>query len=369
MVAMLAFMALLAGGLFYLFLRIDFLPNPASQERVLIDHLLQVLLAIASVFFAIIITVFGYALLFFRGQPGDETDSKPIQGSAPLEIAWTVIPLIIVICLSIYGANVLDQMTAASPNETSTQTIFSLGAFVPRTVPASGAAATSNATAQPELVVNVDAQRFVWSFSYPQYSVNTTYLLEVPVNRRIVFHISSEDVIHSFWVQAWGPKQDAVPGLSPDLRITPTKLGQFTVECNQLCGYGHSDMMAPVRVVSEADFNTWVQQQAGGATAAPPPGTVSYIDLSAKNIAFDTSTITVAAGSEVAIRFANNDTGIPHNFSVYTDSSARTSIFIGQIITGPGTITYTFTAPTTPGSYYFQCDVHPTLMNGTFVVK
>jgi plastocyanin len=93
------------------------------------------------------------------------------------------------------------------------------------------------------------------------------------------------------------------------------------------------------------------------------------IDLIAKNIAFDKSTITVPAGAQVTINFDNQDSGIPHNFSLYTDSSASTSIYIGDIITGPKTITYTFTAPSTPGNYFFRCDVHPTIMTGTFVVQ
>jgi plastocyanin len=86
-------------------------------------------------------------------------------------------------------------------------------------------------------------------------------------------------------------------------------------------------------------------------------------------MAFDQSTITVSAGAQVTINFNNKDSGIPHNFSLYTDSSASKSLFIGQTITGPKTITYTFTAPATPGNYFFRCDVHPTIMTGTFAVQ
>lgn len=93
------------------------------------------------------------------------------------------------------------------------------------------------------------------------------------------------------------------------------------------------------------------------------------IDLVAQNIAFDKSTITVPAGAQVTVNFDNKDSGIPHNLAVYTNSSATTSIFVGSIITGPKTITYTFKAPTTPGTYFFRCDVHPTLMTGNFVVQ
>ena len=100
-----------------------------------------------------------------------------------------------------------------------------------------------------------------------------------------------------------------------------------------------------------------------------PAGQGVTIDLVAKNIAFDKSTITVPAGADVTVNFDNQDSGIPHNFAVYTDSTAKTSIFVGQIISGPKTTTYTFTAPGTPGTYFFRCDVHPTQMTGTFIVQ
>jgi plastocyanin len=93
------------------------------------------------------------------------------------------------------------------------------------------------------------------------------------------------------------------------------------------------------------------------------------IDLTAQNIAFDTRTITVPSGSRVTINFNNKDSGVPHNFAVYTDSSATTVIFRGKIITGPATTTYTFDAPTAPKTYFFRCDIHPTQMNGRFIAK
>jgi plastocyanin len=92
------------------------------------------------------------------------------------------------------------------------------------------------------------------------------------------------------------------------------------------------------------------------------------IDLVAKGFAFDKSTITVPAGAMVTINFDNQDSGVSHNFAVYTDSSAKTPIFVGDVITGPKTTTYTFTAPTEPGDYFFRCDIHPTTMTGTFIV-
>ncbi|MBN1368825.1 MAG: cupredoxin domain-containing protein [Dehalococcoidaceae bacterium] len=93
------------------------------------------------------------------------------------------------------------------------------------------------------------------------------------------------------------------------------------------------------------------------------------VDLTASNIAFNLQTITVTAGASVTINFDNRDAGVEHNFALYEDSSAQQSIFIGQIINGPATITYTFDAPTEPGSYFFRCDPHPVQMTGTFIVE
>ncbi|MBI2854785.1 MAG: PQQ-binding-like beta-propeller repeat protein [Chloroflexi bacterium] len=105
------------------------------------------------------------------------------------------------------------------------------------------------------------------------------------------------------------------------------------------------------------------------ATPTPTPsGRTATVNLSAQNLAFNTNTVTVPAGAQVTVNFNNADSAIPHNFAVYTSSSAATSIFLGETITGPSTTAYRFTAPSQPGNYFFRCDVHPLLMTGTFVV-
>ena len=106
------------------------------------------------------------------------------------------------------------------------------------------------------------------------------------------------------------------------------------------------------------------------ATVTTPPATGGEVTvrLVAKNIAFDKSQITVPAGAQVTMQFDNQDAGVPHNFALYTDSHATTRIFVGDFITGPKMVTYTFTAPSTPGNYFFRCDVHPETMTGTFMV-
>jgi len=93
------------------------------------------------------------------------------------------------------------------------------------------------------------------------------------------------------------------------------------------------------------------------------------VGLIAKSMAFNTSIVTVPAGARVTVNFDNRDANVPHNFAVYDSASAKTTIFKGDIITGPKMIAYTFDAPTTPGTYFFRCDIHPTIMTGKFVVE
>ena len=105
------------------------------------------------------------------------------------------------------------------------------------------------------------------------------------------------------------------------------------------------------------------------AITTPPTGVKTVpITLTAKNMAFDTNRITVPSGSTVTMTFVNNDKSVPHNFALYTDTSATSKIFAGDLTTGVNTVTYTFTVPSKPGNYFFRCDVHPEMMVGTFVV-
>jgi plastocyanin len=102
----------------------------------------------------------------------------------------------------------------------------------------------------------------------------------------------------------------------------------------------------------------------GGATGGP----VS-VTLVAQNIAFDPNTITASTGVEVTVTLDNRDAGVLHNVAFYTNRSASQAIFVGELSTGPATTTESFNAPSTAGSYFFRCDVHPDQMTGTFNVQ
>jgi plastocyanin len=100
---------------------------------------------------------------------------------------------------------------------------------------------------------------------------------------------------------------------------------------------------------------------------APEGGGGAAVQLTAANLAFDKSELDLTAGADTSLDFTNNDAGTQHNVAIYTDSSAATALFQGELVTGPGSTTYTIPS-LDPGQYYFRCDVHTT-MNGTVVVS
>jgi plastocyanin len=127
-------------------------------------------------------------------------------------------------------------------------------------------------------------------------------------------------------------------------------------------------------VVGQREIHSLVETEAApeappGEAPAPPEGEAppgGAVPIAARGIAFDTSELSLPAKGQAAIAFDNRDAGIPHNVAIYTEAGGD-PIFQGEVITGPAQTTYTFAAPQ-PGTYYFQCDIHPPQMNGTVTV-
>jgi cytochrome c oxidase subunit 2 len=96
----------------------------------------------------------------------------------------------------------------------------------------------------------------------------------VPVNKPVVAHVTGLDVIHSFAIRSMRVCQDAIPGLSIPTWFTPTKIGEYKITCAQLCGNGHYNMSAILKVVSQTDFDKWLSEQSAKAKTTGEP--VSY---------------------------------------------------------------------------------------------
>jgi cytochrome c oxidase subunit 2 len=218
----------------------------ASTAAPKIDDLLNVMIVLSSFVFSLVMVMLFYALWKFKAKPGDESDGEPIHGNTRLEIAWTVIPTIIVLFGAVYSAIVLADIEKSDPNQ---------------------------------LKVDVTGQQYKWSFAYPTSS-GTVYsdVLNVPVDRQLNVTVQSIDVIHSFWVPEWRIKRDVVPAgpsgndIDNNVVVTPDKLGTFNVVCTELCGYGHATMRALVHVWPQAKFDGWLanQEAVQKKTGGPP---------------------------------------------------------------------------------------------------
>lgn len=123
----------------------------------------------------------------------------------------------------------------------------------------------SVAAAPNPLIVQVTAQQWMWTFTFPQYGVSSQgQVLELPVNRPVEFTVTSKDVLHGFAIQEFGMRVDANPGEVTTIpAVTPTQMGNYTVRCVELCGLYHSYMWEAVNVVSSQAFDSWIISQGG----------------------------------------------------------------------------------------------------------
>jgi cytochrome c oxidase subunit 2 len=118
--------------------------------------------------------------------------------------------------------------------------------------------------------LDITAQQYKWTFNYPVGKGNnvvSSNTLVVPDGRELEIHLTSLDVVHSFWVPEWRIKRDLVPSgpggndVDNTVEVTPDRLGTYNVVCTELCGFGHATMRALVRVVPENQFNSWLKRQ------------------------------------------------------------------------------------------------------------
>ena len=202
------------------------MPIQASAQAVDIDWMWNLELIAMSFLFALIVVPMGYSLVVFRRRKGDTTDAEHMEGNTRLEIAWTIVPLFIVMAYAYLGAINLAATQRADPEA---------------------------------MVVRVTGLQWSWTFEYPPVNGVTVVSKELylPVGKQILLRMTSNDVIHSFWVPEFRLKQDVVPGRITELRITPTLEGSYKVRCAELCGTSHYSMENPVVVVSQEEYDAW----------------------------------------------------------------------------------------------------------------
>jgi cytochrome c oxidase subunit 2 len=220
-----------------------------------------VLLGLSTPVALAVVVFFIYSLIAFRERDtAAVVDGPPVRGHAGVQLWWIVTTTTIVLFLAGYG----------------TVRMLSDGA---------GGGQGPNPIAKPDppvppLQVQVVAQQWKFTFRFPGYGGVETGHLELPANRLIEFHVTSLDVIHSFWAYQLGVKADANPGVDNIAYVQTKKPLTFNIHCAELCGVWHGYMFDTGQVVPAPQFASWIAQQQrrfAPATKALPPYAKSYI--------------------------------------------------------------------------------------------
>lgn len=207
---------------------------PVSPKGRAEAELFWFILAITAFVFVVVEALLLYAVIRFRARDPQAIPPQ-IHGNRALEVSWTTVTAL--------GLAVIFAMTW-------------------RTM-----AATSTPPAEA-IPVKVIGHQWWWEFQYPTLGITTADELVIPVGRPIRLTVTAADVIHSFWVPQLGGKMDAIPGRENLLWLQADVEGTYYGQCAELCGASHANMRLRVRVVSDSEFQRWVEAQR--APAAQP---------------------------------------------------------------------------------------------------
>jgi cytochrome c oxidase subunit 2 len=218
-----------------------------------------VLLAMATPVLLMVVIYLIYAVISFRQPKGGMLEGPAERGHAQLQTTWIIVTSVLVLSLAVYGTVRLEQGYGAGSGSGPK----------PLTAPSG-----------KKLPVQVIAQQWAFTYRYPTYGGVETTHLELPVNEEVEFHVTSLDVIHSFWAYQLGVKADANPGVDNIAFAKPTKIQTFEVHCAELCGIWHGGMFDHGHVVSQADFESWITEQQrvfAPATKVLPKYSTTYL--------------------------------------------------------------------------------------------
>ena len=279
---------------------------PASTAASSIFGLSIFVLITVTAIFVVVFAMLAYVIVRFRKRRGAD-NSEPVQiyGSTRVELAWTVIPVLIVVALFLAAARVI--------------------AFV------------QDPPHPPDaLEVIVTGHQYWWEYRYPQLNIVTANELHVPVSdtvhpRTTFLTLLSADTDHSFWVPRLGGKTDLIPNHPNQMWIDPHETGVFLGQCAQYCGTQHAKMLLRVYGQSPGDFDSWVaqQQRAARQDAATAEGKAVFLRSACINCHTVGGTIATGRFGPDLTHLASRDTiasgaikNTPENLRQWIDNPA-----------------------------------------------
>jgi cytochrome c oxidase subunit 2 len=219
---------------------------------------IKIMAVLAAPVMLFVITYFSYALIVWRQREGDTEDGPPLHGNTRVQASWITVTSAFVLSLFIFGTVELVSSNGAGAGE-GPSPIWKPGGS--------------------PLQVQVIAQQWKFTYRYPQFGGFETTQLVLPEGQWVAFHVTSLDVIHSFWAYQLGVKADANPGVDNVAYTKPEHNGEFVVRCSELCGLWHGAMFDYGRVVSLPAFRSWAaatRVQLAAVTKVLPPYATTY---------------------------------------------------------------------------------------------
>ena len=245
-------------------LQLQLPPGNQSQQAIDETWLLQLMTIISIPVFVGVVLFILYSAFTFRQKRGALEDGPASYGNFRVQVAWVAITSVIVFILAGIGISELASTANGTDFTSSNQP----------TLATSGSVGT---TEDHALQVQVIAQQWFFTYRYADYSGVESLHLVLPVNANVVFHITSTDILHSFWAYQLGVKADANPGVDNVAYLTTLRTGSFTVRCAELCGIWHGNMSdTDGSVVSQADFATWIADLEKSSADLPLPTYAPY---------------------------------------------------------------------------------------------
>ena len=218
--------------------------KPESTPARTISSYSMLVLAICAVIFVIVCALLAYIMIRFRRRQGDDNAEPPqVYGSNQIELAWTVLPTIIVFVLGLVTARTIADVQNAAPPPKALQVV-------------------------------VVGHQWWWEIRYPESGIITANELHVPASENgesnpTFLKLESVDVAHSFWVPQLGGKTDVIPNRENRMWIEPTKPGTYLGNCAEYCGTQHARMLLRVIVHPRAEFEQWLTAQKAAAVSDP----------------------------------------------------------------------------------------------------
>lgn len=302
------------------------IPPPASPISAQIYGLHMYILYVCLAIFVIVFALMFYSIFKFRKSKGAKPDVN-FHESTLIEIIWTAIPFLILIAMAVPATKtVLDMKDTSSPDMTVKVTAYQWGWRYDYA--AEGIGFYSNLST-PWSQIGMPGEKATEEKG-KDYLLEVDNPMVVPVNKRVRLLVTSNDVIHGWYVPQLGVNQYGIPGFIKDVWFKADRVGTFKGQCSQICGKLHGYMPITVIVKSEEDYAKWVEEagkkwsnKAGAVAAAPagepePEGPLALADLKARGEK-------VYATNCVACHQANGK-GMPPAFPALSGS---------KIVTGP----------------------------------